>query len=67
MKTALEHPPVKSQETLTYPKLRHQPPRGRFWESIDASGTVHIYREMLIPNFFTLVGLFIPAGIRFSY
>ena len=36
MKTALEHPSGKSQETLTYPKLRHQPPRGRFWESMGA-------------------------------
>ena len=38
-----------------------------FWESIDASGTVHIFRETLIPNFFTLVGLFIPASIRALY
>ena len=38
-----------------------------FWEAIDASGTVHIYRETLIPNFFTLVGLFIPASIRVNY
>jgi heavy metal translocating P-type ATPase len=36
MKTALEHPPGKNQETLTHPKLRHQPPRGRFWESTGA-------------------------------
>ena len=38
-----------------------------FWESIDASGTVHIFRDTLIPNFFTLVGLFIPASIRALY
>jgi len=28
---------------------------------------VHIFRDTLIPNFFTLVGLFIPASIRALY
>ena len=38
-----------------------------FWESMDASGTAHIFRETLIPNFFAIVGLFIPDAIRALY
>ena len=38
-----------------------------FWEAMDASGTAHIFRETLIPNFFALVGLFVPASIRALY
>ena len=38
-----------------------------FWEAMDASGTAHIFRETLIPNFFAIVGLFIPDTIRALY
>lgn len=38
-----------------------------FWEAIDGSGTAHVFRETLIPNFFALVGLFIPDAIRALY
>lgn len=37
------------------------------WEAIDGSGTAAIFRQTLIPNFFALVGLFIPTTIRALY
>ena len=34
MKTTLEHPPASGPEKGAKPKLSHQPPPGRFWESL---------------------------------
>jgi membrane protein required for colicin V production len=34
------------------------------WKAIDSSGIVHVYRDVLIPGVYTLLGPFIPADIR---
>jgi membrane protein required for colicin V production len=34
------------------------------WNAIDSSGIVHIYRDVIIPGVYTLLGPFIPADIR---
>jgi membrane protein required for colicin V production len=34
------------------------------WKAIDSSGIVHIYRDVLIPGVYTLLGPFIPDSIR---
>jgi membrane protein required for colicin V production len=34
------------------------------WKAIDSSGIVHVYRDVLIPGVYTLLGPFIPDSIR---
>jgi uncharacterized membrane protein required for colicin V production len=34
------------------------------WKAIDSSGIVHIYRDVLIPGFYTILGPFIPGSIN---
>ena len=34
------------------------------WNAIDGSGIVHVYRDVLIPGVYTLLGPFIPADLR---
>ena len=34
------------------------------WTAIDGSGIVHVYRDVLIPGMYTILGVFIPADIR---
>jgi membrane protein required for colicin V production len=34
------------------------------WKAIDTSGIVHIYRDVLIPGVYALLGPFIPSDIR---
>jgi hypothetical protein len=34
------------------------------WNAIDSSSIVHIYRDVLIPGVYTLLGPFIPADLR---
>ncbi|MHB8397525.1 MAG: CvpA family protein [Candidatus Limnocylindrales bacterium] len=34
------------------------------WSALDSSGTVHIFRDTLIPGFFTVFGVLIPADVR---
>ena len=34
------------------------------WHAVDSSGIVHVYRDVLIPGFYTILGPFIPADIR---
>jgi uncharacterized membrane protein required for colicin V production len=34
------------------------------WKAIDSSGIVHVYRDVLIPGVYALLGPFIPADIR---
>jgi uncharacterized membrane protein required for colicin V production len=38
-----------------------------FHEALDPSGTARIYRDVLVPGFFWLVGAFVPSGIRDFY
>ena len=63
MKTALEHPPGKTKETLTYPKLRHQPPRGQFWESMDAVSR----RKTSIIAVFSVAAIILHLILRFGF
>src|SRR3984893_12102642 len=63
MKTALEHPPGKNQETLTYPKLRHQPPRGRSWESMGA-----VWRpKTSVIAVFSIAAIILHLILRFGF
>ena len=63
MKTALEHPPGKDQETLTYPKLRHQPPRGRSWESMGAVWR----RKTSVIALFSVAAIILHLILRFGF
>ena len=63
MKTALEHPPGKNQETLTYPKLRHQPPRGRSWESMGAVWR----RKTSVIAVFSVAAIILHLILRFGF
>ena len=40
---------------------------GRSSAGTPGQSPAHIFRETLIPNFFALVGLFVPASIRALY
>ena len=35
------------------------------WKAVDSSGIVHVYRDVLIPGFYTILGPFIPGSISF--
>jgi uncharacterized membrane protein required for colicin V production len=37
------------------------------WNALDQSAIVHVFRESVIPAFFTLFGLFIPDSIELYY
>ena len=63
METALEHPSGKNQETLTYPKLRHQPPRGRFWESMGAVWR----RKTSVIAAFSVAAIILHLILRFGF
>src|ERR1700730_13024091 len=63
MKTALEHPPGKHQKRLTYPKLRHQPPRGRSWESMGAVWR----RKTSVIAVFSVAAIILHLILRFGF
>jgi uncharacterized membrane protein required for colicin V production len=53
--------PAIPQTTGELPFLR------TLWSALNDSGTASLYRQTLIPGFFTIAGVFIPADVRSLY
>ena len=63
MKTTLEHPPASGSEKGAEPKSSHQPPPGRFWESLADLGR----RKTTVIAAFSVAAIILHLILRFGF
>ena len=63
MKTTLEHPPASDSEKGAEPKPSHQPPPGRFWESLADLGR----RKTTVIAAFSVAAIILHLILRFGF
>ena len=63
MKTTLEHPPASASEKGAEPKSSHQPPPGRFWESLADLGRL----KTTVIAAFSVAAIILHLILRFGF
>ena len=63
MKTTLEHPPASGSEKGAEPKSSHQPPPGRFWESLADLGRL----KTTVIAAFSVAAIILHLILRFGF